>query len=189
VGHQSHPAELGQQPEARRAWCRATDSAKQTTASLKAVTLSPEIVITRGRPRFQSTRGPRRPSEWPGGAGPAGVRDQGEHASGFPRNLRGLPSPVANRPGRADPKTSRPSAALRRRRERTRSHGGYRRAITRAHGMEEQESERFHSTAEAGERFSTGPGGGKGSVVSSNRWRETWRRPRTLTPCQRDNNG
>lgn len=56
-------------------------------------------------------------------------------------------------------------------------------------GKDGQESERPHSTDEAGEPISEEPCGGKGDVESSNRWRETWRRHRTLEPCSRDDNG
>ena len=56
-------------------------------------------------------------------------------------------------------------------------------------GTEGQESERLGSTAEAGEPISTGPGGGKRGVESSNRWRETWRRHRTPELCPRNDSG
>lgn len=54
---------------------------------------------------------------------------------------------------------------------------------------DEQESERLHSTFEAGEPISEEPWGGKEDVESSNRWRETWRRHRTPGKCSRNDNG
>ena len=109
------------------------------------------------------------------GIGPAGVAEPGGCTRGFPRNLGDLLISTASRLGSADPETPRPPAG----------HPGPRgtkRWLQRVvlpgddnkHGRKDgQESERPHSTVEAGTPISEGPCGGKGGVESSNRWRET----------------
>ncbi len=71
-----------------------------------------------------------------------------------------------------NPKLPGPQAGILDRRERN---GGctawYGLSEPHKHGQtDEQESERLHSTEEAGELLSAGPRGGKEDVVSSNRW-------------------
>lgn len=130
--------------------------------------------------------------DWPGVPDPAGVREQGEHTEGLPRNLRDLLLSIGKHvgPGVAEPEDPRPvGSASRPGGNEPETQRWYGHASTEAGPDGRQGSECLHSTDEGGELRSGGAAGGKEGTQSSNRWRETWRGHRAPSPCQRDANG
>src|SRR4051812_716351 len=89
AGHQSRPAEPGQQPEASLAWWAGNLPCEAETARPNAVRLSPEIQH-RGEPSSLSEAGAPSGTPHPGPPSPPGpprVGEQGEWSRGFPGNL------------------------------------------------------------------------------------------------------
>jgi hypothetical protein len=191
VGDQSHPAELSQQPEASLACVRATARTKRRQPRRRPC-IEPRNCHHSWEPPLSKQawaasvpRNGLRTSILPGSETMANVYE------GTPGTWESCSSPSAHSarecrtrnfqaPGFASGigGSEAPDAS-----------GGIAGRLSKHGETDEQASERSQSTVEAGERLSTGPREGKGSVESSTRWRETWRRLRTPIPCQRDNNG
>jgi len=167
VGTQSHPAKPGQQPEVSLAWRAVTHGTKRRQRACRAAPWSLESFIVAGAHAVPLSGGRIDPLEWPEGVDPAGVRERGVRARGFPGNLGGLSlSTVAIGFGVAEPKAVQAHrSCVSGRWERTRRRNEwYRRAKRKAWREGGQESERPRSTREAGERCPRGPRGGKGGV-------------------------
>lgn len=72
VGWESHPVELGQQPEASLAWSSATAATKRRQRRYRAMLLNPEIAVA-GAPVVSPSVGRAAAPQWPDADGPAGV--------------------------------------------------------------------------------------------------------------------
>ncbi len=153
--------------------------------------LSPEIEHVAGAHGVNDRVGRVPAPQGPGVGDPAGVREQGEHTPGFPRNLRDLPlSIVKSALGVAEPEDPRPTG-------RASWPGGSETQDVpmvppcehRSRRDGRQESECLRSTCEVGELGPRGAGGGKEGIRSSDRWEETERGHRAPVLCQRKTNG
>ena len=91
VGSQSHPVELGQQPEVSLASAGATRTTKRRQRGRRPCYRAPKSSFSQSAHRLNERRGrvPRLEAAWP--RGPAGVQEHGERTLGFPSNRRGLP--------------------------------------------------------------------------------------------------
>lgn len=154
--------------------------------------IEPRSTYHRGSLRRLRVRGPRRIIRY--GEEDSilpGSKNRANAYEGSPGTWEACSSPRRTRLGSADTETSGPPAGhpgprgAKRWRQRVVPTGD----TNKPGGTEGQESERLGSTAEAGEPISTGSGGGKGDVESSNRWRETWQRHRTLGTRSRNDSG
>lgn len=84
VGRESHPVELGQQPEASLAWSSATAATKRRQRRCCAMLLSPEIAVA-GAPVVSPSVGRAAASQWPDAVGPAGVAGTWRAPIGVPQ--------------------------------------------------------------------------------------------------------
>ena len=107
--------------------------------------------------------GPRQSPVMAWETGPAGVREQGKHPSGFSRNLGGLPSPAFQESvrGRRTRKPRPPEVRLEREGAKGKARRGYRQANAMSRRDGWQKSERPRSTSAAGEPTQGSPSRGR----------------------------
>lgn len=84
VGRESHPVELGQQPEASLAWSSATAATKRRQRRCRAMLWSPEIAVA-GAHVVSLSGGRAAASQWPDADGPAGVAGTWRAPTGVPQ--------------------------------------------------------------------------------------------------------
>jgi hypothetical protein len=84
VGRESHPVELGQQPEASLAWTSAMAATKRRQRGCRAMLLNPEIAIA-GAHVVSPSGGRVAASKWPDAADPAGVAGTWRAPNGVPQ--------------------------------------------------------------------------------------------------------
>ena len=84
VGRESHPVELGQQPEASLAWPLAMAATKRRQRGRRAMLLNPEIAVAGARV-VSPSEGRAAASQWPDADGPAGVAGTWRAPTGVPQ--------------------------------------------------------------------------------------------------------
>ena len=189
VGNQSHPVEPSRQPEARvLRGGGATHPAKRRQRVRMPGDRAPKFCEFAGACAVRKAGAASMPRQGEGTSVLPGSKNRANTHQGSPGTWEACFSPPHDRPGSAEPQTSRSPVGhpgpreTKCWRQRVVLPGDYQKRGR----TERQESERPHSTVEAGEPISAGPWGGKGGVESSNRWRETCRRHRTPTTCPRN---